>query len=319
MARDDFSKRTKSLVSERASFHCSRCKLCTLSASKNNTDKSVNIGIVAHITAASDGGPRFDENMSVEERISDSNAIFLCENCASAIDKNKGVDFSVAEIKQWKEDHEEWTRANLSLSNSNPGLQLLDVCAHLESGEFPAIDIKMLNGHDRTVYFTKGKVTTLDRFIVPGDRHAAYEQIDWTYVVEVSPDKGGVVEFGLSQALAPNSAERFALAIKGEFPHYGDAVSLNLYQLRIELFEGEELRSTLPDVIVHIPRDGRVLALTRPPYSAEQYAEFLTSMAGKSREVLSRLTSSIEAGTKLCCDYEVADALMKFSQVDKQE
>lgn len=317
MARDEFSKPIKSLVGERASFHCSRCKLSTLSAALNNENKASKIGIVAHITAASELGPRFDEAISTDERISASNAIYLCENCASLIDKNDGVDFTVSEIKAWKEEHEEWTRTKLPSLHKSIELELLDLSVHLGSNEFPAVDIKILNGSSETTYFTKGRVTTIDRFIIPGDRHANYRPISWKYVVDVSPEVGGTVDFEMSQEVSPNEAERFALEIKGEFPHYGDPVALNLYQLKIELFQGESLKLTLPDVIVHIPRDGKVLALTRPPCSKESYLEFLSAMANKSRSVLDRLQQSIDDGTKLCCDHEVVDALIMFSNADR--
>jgi len=192
----------------------SKCKICTLSAALNNENKTSKIGVVAHITAASKLGPRFDVSISTEVRTSASNAIYLCENCASLIDKNNGIDFTVSEIKAWKEEHEEWTRTKLPMLHKVKNLQLLDVSAHLESHEFPAIDIKMLNGSAETVYLTKGKVTTVDRFIIPGDKHASYRPISWKYVVEVSPDIGGTVDFEMSQEILTNEAERFSIDIK---------------------------------------------------------------------------------------------------------
>ena len=48
----------------------------------------VNVGVAAHITAASQGGPRFDVNISEKERRSASNGIWLCQNCAKLIDSD---------------------------------------------------------------------------------------------------------------------------------------------------------------------------------------------------------------------------------------
>lgn len=317
MSRDEFNKSVKSLVSERAGYFCSMCKVFTLSASRNDPNKSVKIGIVAHITAASEGGPRYDKTLTSQQRKSTKNAIYLCENHASEIDKNKGIDFTVDELKSLKLAHEEWVRGNLNMSLHRGSLKVLDVSAHLEAKEFPTIDIKILNEQASTTFLTKGKVTTIDRFIIPNDSDGMYRQISWTYDVHVSPGVGEHVLFDMSQSIEPNSAERFAISVRGDYPH-DHAASMNLYQLRFEFYEGEDKKIQLPDVIVHIPRDGKVLAMTRFPYTREQYNELVRTIASSSRDVLERLTSSIESGAKLCCDYDVAQGLIENSQVDQK-
>ena len=63
--------------------------------------KSVSIGVAAHITAASEGGPRYDPNMSSEERRSIENGIWLCSTCAKMIDSD--ADAYPAELlHEWK-------------------------------------------------------------------------------------------------------------------------------------------------------------------------------------------------------------------------
>jgi len=62
-------------------------------------------GQIAHITAASDDGPRFDPKMTDEQRRSFDNLVLLCAEHHKIIDDNEdkyGVDL----IKQWKDDHE---------------------------------------------------------------------------------------------------------------------------------------------------------------------------------------------------------------------
>ena len=85
--RDDFTLETKRLVATRVAYKCSMCKKLT---SGPNTDpkKFINIGVAAHICAAAKGGPRYDENMTPEERKSSENAIWLCQNCAKLIDSD---------------------------------------------------------------------------------------------------------------------------------------------------------------------------------------------------------------------------------------
>lgn len=119
--RDEFPNPVKEVLKKRAAFICSNpsCKIMTIAPSIESDDKIQYIGKAAHITAASIGGPRFDENMSVEKRKSASNGIFLCSNCADMIDKNNGLDYSITTIKKWKENHEKWVLENLNKRHSN--------------------------------------------------------------------------------------------------------------------------------------------------------------------------------------------------------
>ena len=116
--RDDFNKTTIEAIGKRASFVCSNpdCKSLTLCPSTENENKFIFIGKAAHITAAAEGGPRYDQKLTSEERKSTNNGIFLCSNCADMIDKNNGVDFSVELMKKWKKDHEDWAAQNLNKS-----------------------------------------------------------------------------------------------------------------------------------------------------------------------------------------------------------
>ncbi|MBI2474855.1 hypothetical protein HYV69_00290 [Candidatus Uhrbacteria bacterium] len=116
--RDEFDKNTVEAIGKRASYICSNpdCKNLTLCPSAENEDKFIYIGKAAHITAAAEGGPRYDSNLTSEQRKSTNNGIFLCSNCADMIDKNNGIDFSVDQLKQWKKEHEEWATQNLNKS-----------------------------------------------------------------------------------------------------------------------------------------------------------------------------------------------------------
>jgi len=52
-------------------------------------DRTVNIGVGAHIAAASPDGPRYDANMTPAERSSGANGIWLCESCSKLIDSDE--------------------------------------------------------------------------------------------------------------------------------------------------------------------------------------------------------------------------------------
>jgi hypothetical protein len=112
--RDDFTKRTKQILGARVGWRCSRpeCRAIT-SGPRAEADQAVNVGVAAHICAASAGGPRFDSEMSREERSSVENGIWLCQTCATLID----VDVS----RYTEEVLVEWKVRAESLAHSEIG------------------------------------------------------------------------------------------------------------------------------------------------------------------------------------------------------
>lgn len=104
--RDDFSAAVRQIVANRVNWICSNpvC-LAVTSGPQLDPAKSVNIGVAAHIAAASEGGPRFDSLMSPDERKHAANTIWLCQNCAKLID-NDVVKFTTKKLKAWKADAE---------------------------------------------------------------------------------------------------------------------------------------------------------------------------------------------------------------------
>lgn len=62
--RDDFDRKTIEAIGKRASFICSNpdCKSLTLCPSAEDEDKFIYIDKAAHITAAAEGGPKYDSN-----------------------------------------------------------------------------------------------------------------------------------------------------------------------------------------------------------------------------------------------------------------
>jgi len=105
--RDEFSKETKDIVAKRVGLRCSNpnCRRPT-SGPQAHPRKTVNIGVAAHITAASHGGPRYDDKMSPEERCGSENAIWLCQNCAKLID-NDTTHYTADLLRRWRRLSEE--------------------------------------------------------------------------------------------------------------------------------------------------------------------------------------------------------------------
>lgn len=125
MPRDDFNLKTIELLARRVGYRCSNphCRQPT-SGPQVNPSKAVNIGVAAHITAASEGGPRYDRFLTPDERKSPENGIWLCWNCSKLID-NDEERFSVFVLLQWKKAAEEVARQEIEHPNSgrNPHLK----------------------------------------------------------------------------------------------------------------------------------------------------------------------------------------------------
>lgn len=105
--RDDFSQSVKDLLANRVGWKCSNpnCRKPTRGAGVEKTS-IINIGVAAHITAASKGGPRYDENITVQERKSFENGIWLCQSCSKLIDSDE-IRYTVDILKRWKDISEQ--------------------------------------------------------------------------------------------------------------------------------------------------------------------------------------------------------------------
>ncbi|HKV39719.1 MAG TPA: HNH endonuclease, partial [Blastocatellia bacterium] len=75
--RDDFGREVRDLLAKRVGMKCSNpnCRQLT-SGPQEDPKKALNIGVAAHIAAAAPGGPRYDPQMTQEERKSESNGIW---------------------------------------------------------------------------------------------------------------------------------------------------------------------------------------------------------------------------------------------------
>ncbi len=109
--RDDFSPQTKRTVASRAGYRCSSpdCRRATVGPSHESPTSIASVGVAAHISAAASGpgARRHDPSMSSESRSDISNAIWLCANHATLIDRDD-ILYTREKLKQMKLDHEAW-------------------------------------------------------------------------------------------------------------------------------------------------------------------------------------------------------------------
>jgi hypothetical protein len=105
--RNDFQLKIIEVLAKRVGYKCSNpdCRQLT-SGPQADANKAVNVGVAAHITAASPGGSRFDSNLTAGERKSISNGIWLCQKCAKLVD-NDPARYTVEKLKNWKRNSED--------------------------------------------------------------------------------------------------------------------------------------------------------------------------------------------------------------------
>src|SRR5579864_232851 len=119
--RDEFKLESKDILAKRVGMRCSNpnCRQPT-SGPQSDPLKVVNIGVAAHITAASTKGPRYDKTLSAESRRSIENGLWLCQNCAKLVD-NDALHYPVDLLHRWKALSEEAARLDIESPN-NSGL-----------------------------------------------------------------------------------------------------------------------------------------------------------------------------------------------------
>ncbi len=115
--RDNFSSTVVQILYKRTGGKCCRCSATTFGPVSNNASKSVNIGQAAHIAAAAPGGPRYDPNMTPEERASTGNGMWMCSNCHDIIDRD--VDkYPVAKLKEMRKKAEQKAEAAIGVGTT---------------------------------------------------------------------------------------------------------------------------------------------------------------------------------------------------------
>lgn len=112
--RDDFRQSTKNTLARRVGYLCSNpnCRRHTIGPAAGHPG-STNIGIAAHITAASVGGPRYDETLTRDERRSADNGIWCCQNCAHLVDADDSA-YSEETLRSWKRAAESRAASNIA-------------------------------------------------------------------------------------------------------------------------------------------------------------------------------------------------------------
>jgi hypothetical protein len=131
--RDDFTVEVKRILAARVGSACSNpdCHALT-SGPQDDPEKAINVGVAAHITGAAEGGPRYNPNLTAEQRRSIDNGIWLCQNCAHLIDSDLSR-FTEDLLRAWKTVAEDRARNSIGRTAAATDKQLPELELHFEA------------------------------------------------------------------------------------------------------------------------------------------------------------------------------------------
>jgi len=93
------------------------------------TDKTKQIGKIAHIVAHSENGPRSDSSYPKDKLDTYENWVLLCPTCHDTVDAHENR-YTVASLRKLKIDHESWVQDSLNESLSQISFAELEVAVN---------------------------------------------------------------------------------------------------------------------------------------------------------------------------------------------
>jgi len=115
---------------------CNQCAAPDCKKSFEARDEKTIIAKICHIEAASSDGPRYNSNMTDDERRDFENLILLCDECHSIIDnKDTETKYTVLLLKEWKRSHEDKCRRGKLIKNPKLINQAINAIASIEFKE----------------------------------------------------------------------------------------------------------------------------------------------------------------------------------------
>jgi hypothetical protein len=218
--RDDFSSAVKELLAKRVGYRCSNpnCRQPT-SGPQEDPSKSVNVGVAAHITAASLEGPRYDEALTQERRKDVSNGIWLCQKCAKLVD-NDSTRYTVEKLLEWKGKAEETAileiEGSLAKQDNAPSKSQTIIFAKLEK-LMPDLLAEMKS--DLAQYpFRREFVIMSKNWVYNGETLAYYfeDHSELEGKVRILQNYGLIQDITYNNVARYNIAEEFAEYLTGE-------------------------------------------------------------------------------------------------------
>ena len=262
--RDDFTKKTVDILAKRVGYICSnpQCRKHTVGP---NTDKekATIVGIAAHITAASVGGPRYDGTLTPEQRKDIDNGIWLCTNCSTLIDKDPDA-FPVNLLNDWKKD------AEAVMNKELRGIKLDSERPYLEADLIWANSQRWNRGYSSKNREKYGSVIVLGR-----DMPIIFWELVWNFHIAIfNNSKHPAFNVKIEQIDGTEFSHLDKLPKVNNLPPYAD---LKLKASFEDFIEGtsseadERIKPKVPDVI-----QGLTMRITYKDENGKKHATIFT-------------------------------------------
>jgi hypothetical protein len=152
--------------------------------------------------------------------------------------------------------NEKLGRASLiSTDSDRSSLRLVDISIDEPSNSFPVLDVKLRNIGNEVVFLKKAKfkILKVGKLRNPSIGNYQLIPVSWNYNVMFTEEPAKEVLHNISQALNPNSVDRFTFTI-GQ--RGGDPVLPTLYYFQLALTYNEDDQSvTSRPIILPVPSD----------------------------------------------------------------
>lgn len=217
--RDDFSQKAKDILAKRVGFVCSNpdCRMHTIGPN-SDVSKCTSVGVAAHVTAASQGGPRFNPDLTSNERGEIGNGIWLCQSCARLIDSDPG-SYPVDRLLHWKAAAEQEAAVRLNRQmRSSPGVQHSEVQELQPNGYYE----HMLDGCKVRFFLDAGN-----------NLHCEQEFENGAIAYCVVDEGGNIVDLKLPYPLEEYSLEVDpSLLLRKSIEHLGNGQTREVFELK---------------------------------------------------------------------------------------
>jgi len=131
---------------------CSICEATTSGPSTEGANAVNNVGVAAHIAGARPGSKRFNQAMAPAERSSIDNGIWLCQNCAKAIDGDE-CSWTVMALVRAKVEAEHKAQKRLGRRTRQPTNLIVEAstCHYIKQFSAAYVPVHIVNEGRRAV------------------------------------------------------------------------------------------------------------------------------------------------------------------------
>jgi hypothetical protein len=292
-----------------------RCAMPDCSNHIVNESSGVVVGKVCHIRGKKPDAKRYDPNQSPIERHGFDNLILLCPICHDIIDTDD-LTYTTEVLTSIKISHESRFDGSriaepsdeiaTALTIAKPsGLRLVNVGIVEPKGEYPRLDIKVLNIGPTPIYVYQAEVKVLRSFAyVEGRKRFRAQPVTYVYDLDLhqSDDPYNAV-LDVSQVIDPKDGDRFQIILgHDEINFYIREV---LYQLQVGLACSDSNDLILSDpIVLSIPMPKRVYGQRSVPdpegdaRNRRSVAE-MVALPGKKSGRVQELAAKLAANERL--------------------